>query len=503
MPFKRKIDYFSHDGIRQDLKGKTVRGGAVTAGAQITGAVIALLAIPMLSRLLTPEDFGLVAMIGVFASFSAMLIDAGFSSASIQREELSEQQASNLFWISTALGVLMGITLVCVSPLISWFYGESRLIALTIPIALSFCFAGATVQHRALLRRNLAFQRLAIIGLSGQIIGQSVGIAWAWMYYRSPLAYWALVFIPATTALIVMILSWTLCNWRPRLPKRNVGTKALVGFGANATGFNVVNHFARNADNVLIGWWWGETALGYYERAYRLLLVPTQRVVGPLTSVVVPSLSRLTTEPDRYRRAYRRALGVLAITSIPLCGFVAVMCKPIVLTVLGEQWHGSIPVFLALVPAAWITSFSAATGWVYMSWGHVRRQFKWGLFASAILVVVMASCLPFGTIAVAIGVSASMVLLRIPGILVCFSGTPLNLRDLIDPLALPTVTTLVAGTCTAMLTRTWFIDWGSVAVLSVGAVFYAACFCLLYFVTEEGRSTVTNGINDLRLLRNN
>src|SRR5437762_8001519 len=128
--------------------------------------------------------------------------------------------------------------------------------------------------------------------------------------------YWSLVGGALSLNLAYLIGIWIQCRWRPGLPARKSGVRSMLVFGGNFTGFSVVNYFARNLDNMLIGWWWGAAALGLYAKAYQLLLLPLDQINSPITSVAVPALSRLTDDPERYRQAYLRIMDKIAIMTM-------------------------------------------------------------------------------------------------------------------------------------------------------------------------------------------
>lgn len=440
-----RVDYFSNESLHRDLAGRTVRGGMITGSAQVLRVLIGLASVGILARLLLPEDFGLVAMVAFFTNFAAMFVDSGLSMATVQRDEINHRQASNLFWIGAALGTLIAIIVACLSPAIAWFYDEPRLVAITLALACSYVLSGMTVQHQALLKRAMQFHRIAAVDICSLIAGHTAGILWAWYYYEQPSDYFALVCIPIVTSFTRMVLVWSFCHWRPGLPQRGAGTRDMVAFGANLTGFNFVNYFARNADNLIIGWWWGPVSLGFYERTYRLLLFPMQQVPPALSTVVIPALSRLRDSPERYRRAYLSAVRPLVWVGMLLVGFLFAVSEPLVLLYMGVKWQPVVGLFRALAPAALVSSFICSAGWVYMSWGHVDRHFKWGIVHSLIVLATIMACVPFGTLAVAGGISAIYVILRAPSFYICYYGTPIRLADLGNIVWRPLLIVLVSG----------------------------------------------------------
>src|SRR5690606_2045854 len=213
----------------------------------------------------------------------------GMSMATVQREDITHQQVSNLFWLSTGLGLVIALVLAAISPLVAMFYDEPRLVAIMLALAAGPLFGGLRIQHMALLRRALQQKRMVVVGIVSTILSYATAITIAAVYH----SYWALVVLPISNALFGTLAAWMVCRWWPSLPKRGAGVRSMVGFGANVTGFNFINYFARSGDNLLIGWWWGAQPLGFYELAYRLMMAPLRQLSSPLQQVMIPVLSRL------------------------------------------------------------------------------------------------------------------------------------------------------------------------------------------------------------------
>jgi len=428
------VDYFCSDTIRQDLKGKTVRGGLFVAVAQAIQIAVQLAAIPILARLLQPEDFGLVAMVVVLSAFAAMFVDAGLSMATVQRAEITRAQVSNLFWVSAGLGCLVAAIFATLSPVIAWFYGEPRLTAITLALCASFVFAGLTMQHQALLRRTMQFRKLASIQVSSAICGNLAAVVCAW-WFRN---YWAMVALPVTMAFVRMCGTWSACHWRPGLPRRRTGVWRMLVFGSYLTGFNLTNYFSRNADNILIGWYWGATPLGFYERAYKLLLFPLRQINGPLTGVTVPALSRTLDEPARYRKAYLRVLESLLLVTMPLMAGAFVTRDLCVDVLLGPKWADAVPIFGWLGIAALFQPLTSSMGWLFISQGRTREMFFWSVFASIVSVTSFAIGLPWGPVGVAACYVVASGCIHAPTIIYFATRTgPVRARDLAPCVVLP------------------------------------------------------------------
>lgn len=396
-----RIDYFSNEALKADLRGKTVRGGVWTGGAQACVVIVGLAAQPALARLLDQDDFGLLAMVAVVTNFGMLLVNAGLAMATVQRDEITRQQVSNLFWIACGFGFTMGLLVACLAPGVAWFYGEPRLIAITLAMSLLFILAGATIQHQALLRRGMQYRQLATVQVLSAFLGQAAGVAWAWRHSGQSHDYWALVLVPITTALVTLLGCWIACDWRPTGYRRLAGTRALVNFGANLTGFNVLNYFARNTDKVLIGWNNGAASLGAYNQAYRLLLFPLQNVMSPLTGVMIPAMSRIANDREALTRHYLRAVRLLLATLVPALVAVAITADWWVGLVLGPKWESAAPIFRWLAIAGVIQPISNSTSWLFLSQERADAMLRFSMIAAPITVLAFVVGLPWGAVGVA------------------------------------------------------------------------------------------------------
>jgi len=367
--------YFNTDHLHADLKGRSVRGGAVTMTAQAAKFVLGTGSTMILARLLTPEDYGLIAMVTAVTGFVAMFKDMGLSMATVQRAEINHGQISTLFWVNVAVSVLLMLAACALAPGIAWFYGEPRLTWITLALAGGFIFGGLTVQHQALLRRQMRFSTLSTIEVSSMVAGILTGVLSAlW-----GLGYWSLVWMQLSQALAMALGVWITCRWKPGLPARGSGVRPMLAFGGNLTGFSIVNYFARNLDNVLIGWSCGSRQLGFYSKAYSLLLLPLQQVNAPISSVAIPALSRLQHDPKRYTDYYLKSAGLIVALTAPLVVFMAVESNEIVTVILGGQWEGAAAIFFVLSFACLVQPAAVTAGWVHVTTGRPYRMLKWVL----------------------------------------------------------------------------------------------------------------------------
>lgn len=391
--------HFRTDHLKDDLAGRSARGGAVTLGAQVFKFVFSTVAAVVLARLLTPEDYGLIGMVAILINFVGMFQYLGLSTATVKWAELTHQQVSTLFWINMALSATIMLVTFGAAPLVAWFYKEPRLIGITIAYGVSILFAGLAIQHEAILSRQMRFAAIVVVETLGLLIGFMVAIVAAW----KGAGYWSLVINQLVMTLVTVIGVWSVCRWRPGLPGRGLGVRSMLSYGGNLTGFNVMNFFSRNLDNALIGKFWGPHQLGVYSRAYQMLLLPMQQINAPLAAVAVPTLSRLVDTPERYRAAYLRILEKIVMITMPLGALMIATSDWMVLLLLGPQWRETGRIFMLLGIAAIIQPVTKTSWWLFATQGRTKDLFHWGLIGGAIAVGSILVGLPWG----ATGVAAS------------------------------------------------------------------------------------------------
>lgn len=397
-PESSSKSHFDTRHLTADIKGRSVRGGAATILGHGATFIIHSASTVILARLLVPADFGLIAMVSAITGFVALFRDIGLSMATIQKAEINHEQVSTLFWVNVGAGALMAIVVGALAPAIAWFYNEPRLTLVTLSLALVFLIGGLTIQHNALLKRQMRFLAVEIIHIASSLISVGIAIVAAVM----GAGYWALVIMQGASALGIAIGAWVVCDWRPGRPVRGVGAKKMLVFGGNITGFNVLNYFARHLDHILIGRVWGAGSLGFYSKAYGLLMLPLRQINMPIASVVIPALSRLHGDPARYKDYYLKMVSLITFVSTPLVCYFIVCSDALVLIILGPQWAEASKIFSVLGISALIQPLYFTQGWLHISAGRTDRYLRWGFVGSLIIVVGFLVGLPYGAFGVAV-----------------------------------------------------------------------------------------------------
>ena len=413
--------------LLSDLKGRTISATFITLAAQGVQFVSQLASVLVLARLLTPTDFGLFAMVTTMMGFLRVFKDARLSTATVQREGITHAQVSNLFWINVVVSGATGLIFAAGAPIIAWFYHEPRLVPITLVLSTTFILSGLTVQHTALLNRQMRFKALALIQVGAMLIGIAIGIGMACLKY----SYWALVGGNVATVAATVVLTWVAIPWRPQAPARQSGVWPLVSFGANLATGDFICSFARGADGLLVGRFYGPDSVGLYTRAGALLNSPIQQFIGPLNSVFVPALSRVQTQPERYRRTFLKVYEAMALVSFLGGAVLFALARPLTLVVLGPKWEQAAPIFAGFTIAAVCAPLGAAATWLFTSQGRGKDWLFTSSLLSGISIASFVVGLPFGPAGVAIAYSAIGLVVGMP-VLYYFAGRdgPVTTADL-------------------------------------------------------------------------
>jgi PST family polysaccharide transporter len=433
--------HFEIDRVASGLERRSARGAAQTILGQTVNLILRLGGGALLARLLRPADFGLLAMVGAVIGILTVFGDLGLSTAAIQRPEIDQRQMSTLFWLNVALGALLSGLVVLIAPSLAWFYGDDRLISITLVLGAGFFAAGLGVQHFALLTRQMRFGVLSAIGIVSSIISLLVGISLAWLQC----GYWSLVWMQLAGGVVSSSAAWMACGWRPGMATRWTAIRSMVVFGGNLTLFSALNYLARNFDNVLIGWRWGAEPLGQYARAYNLMMLPLGQINSPISSVAIPALSRLQSDPARYRNYYTRCLNMVSYIMLPAIVGMFIFSEDIVRILLGPQWSQATSVFRILTVAAFLQPLSNTAGWLYISLGRTNEMAKWGLISVPCFVCAFFVGLPWGPIGVAIAYAAACWAIMYPCLAMAVRGTPISVKDLWVATCRPLCLAILAG----------------------------------------------------------
>jgi len=480
--------FTSGDGLRH----KSVRGAFFMATAGGIEFAVRLVATLILARILAPEDFGLVAMVMALTGLVDIAKDLGLGTATVQRKDISHREISSLFWINVSVGGVLALAFLAVSPAVSWFYGDGRLMAVTAALATTLLWGGMAIQHEALLSRQLKQGPLAFIRLFATVLSSCFGIALA----LRGLGYWALVLREVARSLIYLLGVWWFCRWMPALLFRPKEVRGFLNFGKDLTVTNFVISIVGKIDGVLVGKFFGPGALGAYRQAQNLIFTPVEQLNGPVLSVAQPGLSSLQSDPDRYRRYYQRVVGFVALVTMPLGVFAVAYSEDITLLVLGEKWLSAAPFLGIFAVAAAIRPTIATTGIVLITLGRSKVLLGLALGHSLVLTLLMGAGLPWGALGIAVAHVATSVIFIPLNLHYSFKGSPVTVGSFWSAIRMSLASSVFMGVSLIVFRLTFPIAH-SLPSLLAGCAIGATTYLLPWLLLPSGRAELRLILQDV------
>jgi PST family polysaccharide transporter len=336
-----------------------------------------------LARLLSPDDFGLLGMVSVFTGFVYLLGELGFGAGIIQNEKIEQSHLSMVFWINIIFGLILAFLLYLSSESIAKFYNEAELISILRLISINIFIMPLGMVQNAIQVRLMNFKKLGIIELISILISGVIAVILTKMGFGVYSLVWQII----SVNIINVSLLWITSDWRPKVEWDYRALKSIIKFSGNLLGFNIMNYWVRNGDNLLVGKFFGPIELGIYSRAYSLMLLPVTQITSVLSKVMFPSLSRLQNDIKKFKRIYFQTISLIAFITFPMMLGLFVVSFELVDVVLSPKWLPIVDFLKIFSIVGLIQSILSTVGWIYQGLGKTHIMFKWGLYSSFITIL--------------------------------------------------------------------------------------------------------------------
>ncbi|HWE13940.1 MAG TPA: lipopolysaccharide biosynthesis protein [Solirubrobacteraceae bacterium] len=373
------------------LGERAARGVAWVAGARLAIQVAQFGASLVLARLLLPSQYGLAAIAWTVTSFAFLFSDLGLSAWLVQTPNITERDASTAFYINFLAGVSLTALVFGLSGPLADLFGHPSLAPLLRIASISFTISVTAVPN-ALLERRLQFAKVATVDMASSVVGFSLTVVSAALGVGAV----SLVIGPVAGTAIASVGSLVYARWLPTARPSRSSARKLLGFGGHLTGFNVIAFWALNIDNVMIGRFIGPTQLGFYNRAYMLMLMPMQQVTGALGRVLLPVLSAVREDEARMRRAVLRLCRTINVLLCPVFVGLASVSHNFILAAFGHRWLGTAPLLAILCLSGPPQVAAGISGLVCQAAGRPRLLTTWGNLTNISLIVAIVAGLPWG-----------------------------------------------------------------------------------------------------------
>lgn len=465
-----------HDGT---LSSGLRRGVAYDGVSRLAIQLITLASTVVLARLLTPTDYGVVALAGAVTGFAAIFADMGLAAAVVQARRLDDAMLATVFWLNAAACFVVAILIAASSWLFARLFDQPQVLGLMLVASLTMLFS-INVVNFALMRRSLRFDIEGAASVISTVVGVGVTVAAAF----AGLGAYSLVLGPLSSAMTSLVYSFWRVRWWPSARPTKAAARDIWRYSRGLTGFQIVNYWARNLDRVVIGRFVGVEALGFYNRSYNLMMLPMNQGVTVLGRVFFPVLSRLADQPERIRRAWLKLVRAAVLIGLPMGVGITLVSDPLVRTLLGERWVPMIPLLQLMSASIPFLVVGVNISPAYQALGRTGIQFRNGLITSAITVAFMLVGSVWGVYGV---VLASLI--RCP-ITLSINAHPvlgmlsLRWREVLLPLWRTVVCTAVMAAA-VLLSQVWTDGAPAWVVLAVGITVGGLSYGIVVYLLEH------------------
>ena len=493
-------NYFTENKAYAGLGRASLHSGVIFIAARGANIFVQLASTILLARILSPHDFGLVAMVLALVGFAPMLIDLGTSEASTQKTHITEAEISTLFWLNIAISLGLTMLLIASGDGIARIFGEPSLTGIAQALSVTFVLTAMSTQHSALMRRAMQFHRIAMIDISANLVGSFASVVLAIAGW----GYWSLVAKPIVTAAWTAVAVWMNCRWLPGRPRISSDARELVGFGLGVTGFTMTDYLVKSADRLAIGYFQGAGPLGYFQNAFTIYSNVLSILTEPLHNVAASSLSKLRSDVDALKRAWTTALSTLSFFSAPAFAILAVIGQDFVVLLLGQKWAPAGPLLCIFAVRGIAHSIERTMGWLHVAAGRADRWMRWGIYSAVVQLMALIVGLPFGVTGVATAYAIVMFGLCVPAL--AYSGSPIGIRsrDVLHAVGPQTIAGLIAVGAGFLVELEFLADFSHLM-----RIFVSGMVCLaVYLAVAVGIFRITaplhlvfSVLRDLRAVR--
>lgn len=455
-----------------DLGRKVVSGASYQFAGIVIRTVLTIGSTAILARLLSPADFGYIAMATVITEFAALFSNFGFNALLIQRRVITRWQVDTVFWASLALGCLLAVSVFLASFFAGLLFTDPRVGALLKVMCITFVLNALHTIPSVVLLRLMRFRTEFFINVASVIIRISAAIACA----HAGLGVWSLVAGSIVGAAVTAGLGFAFVPLRPRLRARLSFLAGTWRTSMSYFGSGLLFFINTNVDLLLIGRRLGATTLGYYQNSRSLTDEIRSRIAVPLQHVLFPAFSAVQEDLGRMQRVFRQSARMIAAAVFPVGAAISALANDLVIALMGPKWLPMIPVVGVLGLSAALKASTAVANPVFNAVDRAGLAFRFNLIATALVVVAVVSTLPFGLLAVASAVASVSLYTLIPfarALRLIGLGTAAFWEILGPPFLASAVAWLLT---TSIQTLSWWPSSSVLLSLLAGAAIFALCY---------------------------
>lgn len=372
-------------------RNEFVSGVLFTAVAKYSSIIVSLVVVAILSRLLSPEDFGVITIATVILSFFAIFSDLGIAPAIVQNKDLTKNDLNQIFTLTIYLGLFVSLFFFAISPLVTKFYNVETLLNICKLLSINLLFSALNIVPNAILLKAKRFKFIAVRTVLVQAIIGAIAVVAA----LSGFGIYSLLITPIGSSIVIFIINYLQNPLFLKLKIQRESIRKISSYSTYQFLFSVINYFSRNIDNLLIGRYIGVVALGFYDKSYRLMMLPLSNVAHVVTPVMHPIFSEHQQDREYIFNAYLKLLNILSYVGFPLSVFLYFEASNLIVVVFGNQWVESVPVFEILAISVAPQLLTSTLGSIFQSTNETKKLFVLGNINTTINIVAIVSAIIF------------------------------------------------------------------------------------------------------------
>ena len=436
----------------QTLKQATTKGLFWSSVERFSNQGVQFVFSIILARLLSPSDYGIIAMVTIFFAVAQSFVDSGFSNALVRKTDRVEEDLSTCFYFNIGVGIIAYIVLFLIAPLVANFYCQPILSPIIRITGLGVILNSLCVVQQALFTIKIDFKSQAKITLSATVISGIVGILLAYQGY----GIWALVWQGVASSIVRMGLLWLMSKWRPRTGFSKSSFNYLFGYGSKLLASGLLDTIYNNIYPIVIGKFYNPAQLGNYSRALGWAQLPSANITSILQRVTFPVLSAIQDDTLRLQNSYRRLLKLSAFIVFPLMMGLAAIASPLIRVILTAKWDGCVLYLQILCFALMLYPIHAINLNLLQVKGRSDLFLRLEIIKKIIGVVILIITIPLGITAMCLGMVFSSIICLIVNTYYTSRFIDVGLLTQLKDLRIILINSLVMGGGIYILTS--FID---------------------------------------------
>lgn len=381
-----------------ELKEKTLSGVKWNAIGRFSTQGVSFVISVLLARILSPSDYGVIGMIGIFMAIAQTFIDSGFGSALIRKKDCTETDYSTAFYFNIIVGVVCYLILFFAAPLIAAFFKTPILRDIVRVLSINLFLGSLTIVQSAKLTAAVDFKSQAKISLAATIVSGSVGLIMAYSGY----GVWSLVYQSVVSSVVRTISFWIVTKWKPLKSFSKQSFKYLFGFGSKILSASLLHTIYSNLTTILIGKFYTPNDLGFYTRGEGLAVLPSSNITGILQGVTYPILANIQEDDNRLIQVYRKYIRITSMVIFFGMFLMVALAEPLIITLFTDKWQNSV-IYLQVFSFAYMFDHICQLNLniLYVK-GRSDLVLRLEVIKKTISISMIVAAIPFGVLAICI-----------------------------------------------------------------------------------------------------